>query len=1583
MKHFLILASLLLASTVHLAGHTVTTDHETTPAWFKAASQPAPGSGALLLASFTPFKPSVRFYNDATYFYIESDSMPDATLMPNPMVGITAWQQQIPITVGYFGHITNPETDATSLGYGQPNVWRVPLVPVAAASPIPISAGNFQRGAIAIAVNGIPIFNPRNNTGRVSYEIGELDAYGGHCGRADDYHYHIAPTHLTAVVGGDKPIAWALDGYPIYGYLEPDGSALQPFDADGGHNHGSWGYHYHARGSAITGPQSPYLMNAMHGTVVNYGGQVDPQPTVGAVTTAGSPLSGALITGFTRPAKDQYELTYTVSGTTYKVAWQVDRIAHTVAIQREAPTGNTNGTYTSAARFNSYPLSGTSLAKLPDTGQTLNATATFGEDSDYAINPPAYTDNGNGTVTDTVTGLMWQKTDSGEMTWDTARTSAPTALGGFSDWRLPTAQEAFSILNHNTNPALNSTYFVNNAGGTPGYFWTSDLFYGDNTKVWATNAGGGIGPHPKTATTSAGGSSRFHARYVRGSKPNVGHNYINNNDGTVTDVDTGLMWSQTPSSTLGWVNAITYAENLTLAGYADWRLPNIKELQSLIDVTRATASGSTLTPCINRILFPAVTATAHWSSTSVKSGTPAQAWLADLGVTTTSSPARNQQGIVSYEPYASAYPALAVRSVATASVSQGRAATTTINLLPAGQRVSGVGQITATDGTIWTVPAATQFAIGNKASDLYNEVTGVKPANIAAAAAAIASVPTVVVDADGEVITGYIFADNYFELYVNGTLVAVDPVTYTPFNSCVVKFKAKRPITYAIKLVDWEENLGLGTELNGGNNYYAGDGGLIASFSDGTVTNGNWKAQSFNIAPLDNPNQVVELANGTHDSSAAITHALTDTAYALHYAVPADWFATTFNDTFWPAATTFTEAAVGVNNKPAYTNFPAQFSASGAQFIWSSNLVLDNEVIVRFTGSAASSTAPAFTTQPSSATVIVGGAATFTAAASGNPTPTYQWQKSGVTIAGATSTTYTIASTGTGDAGSYTVVATNSSGAVTSSSATLTVNPAPPVLPTTQLVITGKPVALGIVTSTTGTIKWQVSTDSGSTYTDLADNATYRGTTTAVLEILQATNALNNNRYRYQVTLSGQTTASTATTLSVKPAYLLMPVGLKIDSANNLYVTDAAAQVVVKITSDFKIASLAGTAIAIGSTDGTGTVARFNEPTDLVINDDGSFLLTDTSNASVRKVTTAGVVTTFAGTSGSKGSTDGTGAAARFSAPVGITRDATGNVYVADQTNHVIRRITPAGVVTTLAGTAGTVGSTDGTGAAARFNLPTGVAMNSVDALYVADLGSHTLRKVTSSGVVTTFAGTAGTSGSVDGTGTAARFNKPSGLALDTAGNLYVADTGNSTVRKVSPAGVVTTLAGLSAIAGLKDGTGALAWFNEPEGVTADASGNLYLADTGNAVIRKITPAGVVTTLTLTGTVPVITTQPASVSVTTGSAASLSVTASGDGVLTYQWKKDGTDVSGATTATYAISATSSTSAGSYTVVVSNFLGSVTSSAATLTVNAAPAPAPTPAPSSGGGGGGGGGAPSYGFLALLALWAWRRWQRSVA
>ncbi|MEI8342917.1 MAG: YHYH protein, partial [Verrucomicrobiota bacterium] len=214
-------------------------------------------NSALMAASFAPFKPKVRYYTDSTHFYEESDNMPDNSLMPNLMVGITSWQQQIPLPTSYFASVTNPESSTGSLGYGQPNYWRLPLSPVPSASPIAISSGNFQRGAVAIAANGIAIFNPKNNTGKVSYEIGELDAYGGHCGLADDYHYHIIPTHLLSAFGGvlsnDKPCAWALDGYPIYGYVEPDGTTRQTLDADGGHDIGNgWGCHYHAIGSHAT-----------------------------------------------------------------------------------------------------------------------------------------------------------------------------------------------------------------------------------------------------------------------------------------------------------------------------------------------------------------------------------------------------------------------------------------------------------------------------------------------------------------------------------------------------------------------------------------------------------------------------------------------------------------------------------------------------------------------------------------------------------------------------------------------------------------------------------------------------------------------------------------------------------------------------------------------------------------------------------------------------------------------------------------------------------------------------------------------------------------------------------------------------------------------------------------------------------------------------------------------------------------------------------------------------------------------------------------------------------------------------------
>jgi sugar lactone lactonase YvrE len=309
------------------------------------------------------------------------------------------------------------------------------------------------------------------------------------------------------------------------------------------------------------------------------------------------------------------------------------------------------------------------------------------------------------------------------------------------------------------------------------------------------------------------------------------------------------------------------------------------------------------------------------------------------------------------------------------------------------------------------------------------------------------------------------------------------------------------------------------------------------------------------------------------------------------------------------------------------------------------------------------------------------------------------------------------------------------------------------------------------------------------------------------------------------------------------------PDGVATDSAGNVYVADRLNHTIRKITPAGVVTTLAGTAGIHGSTDGTGAAARFNHPDGVATDSAGNFYVADTRNHTIRKITPTGVVGTLAGAAGVRGSTDGTGAAARFTYPNGVATDSAGNLYVADWGNSTIRKITPAGVVTTLAGTAGVRGSTDGTGAAARFNSPSGVATDSAGNVYVADMYNHTIRKITPAGVVTTLAGTAGASGSTDGTGAAARFKGPISVAADSAGNVYVADTFNHTIRKITPVGVVTTLAGTAGVEGSTDGTGAAARFYPLNGVAADSAGNVYVADSFSDTIRKITPAGVVTTL--------------------------------------------------------------------------------------------------------------------------------------
>ncbi len=279
------------------------------------------------------------------------------------------------------------------------------------------------------------------------------------------------------------------------------------------------------------------------------------------------------------------------------------------------------------------------------------------------------------------------------------------------------------------------------------------------------------------------------------------------------------------------------------------------------------------------------------------------------------------------------------------------------------------------------------------------------------------------------------------------------------------------------------------------------------------------------------------------------------------------------------------------------------------------------------------------------------------------------------------------------------------------------------------------------------------------------------------------------------------------------------------------------------------VTTLAGSAGQAGSSDGTGSAARFSDPSGVAVDSVGNVYVADYSNDVIRKITHAGVVTTLAGSAGQQGSSDGSGSAARFDGPLGVALDSDGNLYVAEYWNEEIRKITPSGVVTTLAGSPRQEGSINGTGSAANFYGPEGVAVDSPGNVYVADYNNQEIRKITPSGVVTTLAGFAGMTGSSNGTGSAARFYDPSNVAVDSAGNVYVADSGNDEIRKITHSGVVTTLAGSAGQVGSGDGAGSAARFDWPTGVAVDSASNVYVADYGNEEIREITAFGVVTTL--------------------------------------------------------------------------------------------------------------------------------------
>jgi sugar lactone lactonase YvrE len=319
-------------------------------------------------------------------------------------------------------------------------------------------------------------------------------------------------------------------------------------------------------------------------------------------------------------------------------------------------------------------------------------------------------------------------------------------------------------------------------------------------------------------------------------------------------------------------------------------------------------------------------------------------------------------------------------------------------------------------------------------------------------------------------------------------------------------------------------------------------------------------------------------------------------------------------------------------------------------------------------------------------------------------------------------------------------------------------------------------------------------------------------------------------------------------------AYFGRLAGLASDGAGNLFLVDSVYHTLRKVvTGTAVVTTLAGFPDAAGADDGVGGAARFFAPTGVTFDGAGNLYVSEWSNQTIRKVDAAtGAVTTLAGAP-TPSSVDAVGADARFLYPQDLASDGAGHLFVCDQGNATIRRIDLATrAVTTLAGSSGMRASTDGAGAAARFMAPDGMTSDGAGNLYVADTDAHVVRKIViATGAVTTLAGYPMGAGSVDGTGATANFRNPRGITSDGAGNLYVADGGNHTIRRVVIAtGVVTTLAGSPLLAGGADGMGAAARFNNPWGIASDGAGNLYVNDSDNALLRKVVIAtGAVSTL--------------------------------------------------------------------------------------------------------------------------------------
>jgi len=974
--------------------------------------------------------PKLELKWDKDFLFVGSNGLPDH----NMMVGITAWQQQVPLPQNYTGD----------------NMWRIPLHPVPAKTPA-IVEGQFLRGAIALGVNGIPIFNPQNNRGEVSYEIGELDQWGGHCGRADDYHYHIAPLHLQTVVGKGMPIAYALDGYPIYGLTEPDGSPVGKLDECHGHEDVKVGYHYHAS------TKRPYLQSAFHGVVVEAEGQVDPQPRAQPVRPDTPPLRGAEITGFESTGSNSYKLSYQVNGDKRSISYSINSDGTYPFEFNNGSDGVVKEVYTSRGGGGGGKGPGAGGGKGKGMGKGKGGPG--GKRMKPDENPPAPSEdaphppqpqasgslldvNGDGTVTaqefaDNVKREFSAKRSGGTLATAMAKARSEfTAMDRNADGKLDGGELSAPM----AAPAEESSGRRGgaSAAATSGFVLTSpDVADGGNLPADYTGDGSGatlplewkgapagtksyalIMDHlapgnemksywvmwgiPAKVTSlpknvkSVGrlgvgfkGEEGYEPPHSQGpgEKTYVLHVYALTAElqpkatgrGGVTreDLLAAMEGKTLAKADLSVVYSRGGGEGGARSGMArggslqptqpmapqgggggqqggqrkPWMQMHGTELDGdqdgIVTVAETLADMKVAASKYDADMDGIITSAEIDAAGDIREGAAFAGFiyrhayeldanddsrlssveLADAAKYLFGAADLDHDGKLTAEEVQNA-PNTPLRAAAPGGGDQPPAPpppTATPPGAPPMPTTNGAGGgngLRPLD-SIFNPPAQTGAGAGGAQTMQGGAGQGgqrsggapIEPGKGGGKKKKGGGPPGLIKPSIADTMKLNVYADNWFMLYVNGRLVAVDPIQFTPHNVVSVDFLPEYPMTIAVLAKD---NADPKTGLEYGSSI--GDGGFILKFADGTVTNASWKAKSFFHGPI----------NG-------------DTAnpQVKQEPLPANWWAIDLDDSTWKKAREYTVEEVD----PKQPYFENDFE--GAKFIWTDDLALDNTIIFR------------------------------------------------------------------------------------------------------------------------------------------------------------------------------------------------------------------------------------------------------------------------------------------------------------------------------------------------------------------------------------------------------------------------------------------------------------------------------------------------------------------------------------------------------------------------------------------------------------------------------------------------------------